>query len=198
MCIANNINLKRLKRHTFSNGGVTVKDTCFFGNLNYLSLVAAFCTTPCEHLGNLSCCRPFCPIKFYAEQTSLNAPSYLPAIKFLGCIPLNFFEPIFPVRKYLEARLQTQNVSTTMQREKLIAYLWKRWHSPGKLKHSILTNSMNSWDDVSILSGQCLSPVVISMIITPKLNISNFFVIMPLFKYSGDPLYGNMSGSKAL
>ena len=89
---------------------IIVKHTYLFGKLNSLPLAAAFCTTLCEHLDNLSCCWPFRPINFHAEQTNLNAPSYLLAIKFSGCIPLYFFDPNFPFCKNLEARTQTYNV----------------------------------------------------------------------------------------
>ena len=50
---------------------------------------------------------------------------------------------------------------------------------------NILTFSMKSGIDNPVLSGVSLHPVIISMTITPKLNMSDFFVITPLCKYSG-------------
>jgi len=50
---------------------------------------------------------------------------------------------------------------------------------------NILTFSMKSGIDNPVLSGVSLRPVIISMTITPKLNMSDFFVIIPLCKYSG-------------
>jgi hypothetical protein len=50
---------------------------------------------------------------------------------------------------------------------------------------NFLTFSMKSGIDIPVLSGASLRPVIISMTITPKLNMSDFFVIILLCKYSG-------------
>lgn len=49
----------------------------------------------------------------------------------------------------------------------------------------LITSSMNCWEDVSGRFDRSLGPVTISIIITPKLNMSNFSVIWHLSMYSG-------------
>ena len=52
-------------------------------------------------------------------------------------------------------------------------------------KQHFLTFSMNCWGDISELLEWPVGPVIIFMITTPKLNMSNFFDIKLLSMYSG-------------
>lgn len=57
--------------------------------------------------------------------------------------------------------------------------------SPQVVQIILLTLSINCLADGSFRCGTCLSPVVISIIIKPKLYMSDWVDISPLYKYSG-------------